>query len=329
MSVVVPVSLPVQLVSIDGNIGSGKSTFMTALQSVWGSYPWIHFLPEPVEEWSTFHDDEGHTLLECFYASPQDTAFAFQMTAFISRIHLLHRKLKDIRSHDVSCSELEQYERFKWNQLFASHTDLQGYQRVSDLVTCMETYLDCLPPALRDTVRMHWIRGLVDTEAEQEDLHLATSTAFVIVPTSLQEVLLRVLRAHTTVLHYQVTIICERSVLTDKLVFAQLLFASHHITTLEFQIYNKWFDTMSQLLPMPPLHIVYVQTEVAICAERIQQRNREGEQHITTDYLEQCHTYHMRMLDMYVPALVLNGNINKERNPTYADTWMHQLAPLM
>lgn len=45
-----PPSLPL-VISIEGNIGVGKSTVMEALQKKYANRPDVAFLPEPVEEW--------------------------------------------------------------------------------------------------------------------------------------------------------------------------------------------------------------------------------------------------------------------------------------
>lgn len=53
------------IVSVEGNIASGKSTLMTRLKEVLESSHDI--LLEPVKEWQSIENSEGINLLECFY----------------------------------------------------------------------------------------------------------------------------------------------------------------------------------------------------------------------------------------------------------------------
>ena len=84
--------------SIEGNIGSGKSTFLSLIQN---RIPNIHVMPEPVAEWQNIevHNGDGTTkklnLLEKYYQDPQRWAFTFQTNAILSRMKEL-RILMDI-----------------------------------------------------------------------------------------------------------------------------------------------------------------------------------------------------------------------------------------
>jgi deoxyadenosine/deoxycytidine kinase len=71
------------LISIEGNIGSGKSTLMRELRK---RNPSWHFIDEPVESWMGMRDDSGKSLLELFYEDKQRWAYTFQNTALITRI---------------------------------------------------------------------------------------------------------------------------------------------------------------------------------------------------------------------------------------------------
>lgn len=81
------------ILCIEGNIGSGKSTFMQKLK---GRLQKKHicFLDEPVETWSHFKDEEG-TILEHYYKDQPTWGFTFQMLAYISRLTLLRRALEN------------------------------------------------------------------------------------------------------------------------------------------------------------------------------------------------------------------------------------------
>ena len=72
--------------SIDGNIGSGKSTIVRQLKILLEHDQNIIFLEEPVNEWSEIKSNDGTTILEKFYTNQDKYAFSFQMMAYISRL---------------------------------------------------------------------------------------------------------------------------------------------------------------------------------------------------------------------------------------------------
>ena len=70
--------------SVEGNIGSGKSTLVKCLSKCLPKSLRNHeiiFLQEPVDVWNTIKDENGVTILEKFYADQNKYAFSFQMMA--------------------------------------------------------------------------------------------------------------------------------------------------------------------------------------------------------------------------------------------------------
>jgi len=78
-----------RVISIEGNIGSGKTTLFDALRAR-PALRDVIFVEEPVGLWEKIRDDAtGDSLLQRFYADPERYAFAFQTMAFFSRLALL------------------------------------------------------------------------------------------------------------------------------------------------------------------------------------------------------------------------------------------------
>lgn len=77
------------IVSIDGNVGAGKSTFVAALKEALKDDPRYVFIQEPVEEWEKIKDEDGKSMIELFYGDKEKYAFPFQMMAYISRLAIL------------------------------------------------------------------------------------------------------------------------------------------------------------------------------------------------------------------------------------------------
>jgi deoxyadenosine/deoxycytidine kinase len=70
------------IISLEGNIGAGKSTLFNQLRA---AHPeWI-FVDEPVDEWMRLVDSDGKSLLENFYGDRKRWAYTFQITALLSR----------------------------------------------------------------------------------------------------------------------------------------------------------------------------------------------------------------------------------------------------
>ena len=86
------------LVSIEGNIGAGKSSFLHALKSAAGTEllgRQVIFLQEPVDEWQNIKDKNGVDILTKFYGNQEEYAFKFQMMAYISRQALVRKAMRE------------------------------------------------------------------------------------------------------------------------------------------------------------------------------------------------------------------------------------------
>lgn len=86
------------IISIEGNIGSGKSTILDLLKNECKKIDNVIFLQEPVNEWNEIKDNNGITILEKFYADQEKYSFAFQMMAYISRLSLLKKTICENRN---------------------------------------------------------------------------------------------------------------------------------------------------------------------------------------------------------------------------------------
>lgn len=190
-----------KIVTIEGNIGSGKSTLISKLKDVLPQDKYV-FVREPVDIWLSIQDDDGVSILEKFYNDQQKYAFSFQMMAYISRLHLLRKTIRENRNK---------------------------------------------------------------------------------------------------------TIIMERCCLTDKNVFAKMLYDEGKIENVNYNIYLMWFNEF--LGDVEYSKIIFVNTDPKICSERINKRDRSGENQISIDYLKKCHKYHIDwLLSQECSLLQLNGD---------------------
>ena len=92
------------ILSIEGNIGSGKSTILRFLEE--NNYDRdIIFLKEPVDRWNTIIDEENKTILENFYQDPSSYSFMFQIMAFATRLEVLKNTIEKNPSCKIIISE--------------------------------------------------------------------------------------------------------------------------------------------------------------------------------------------------------------------------------
>lgn len=202
-----------EIISIEGNIGSGKSHLFNILKTYFtevnhrSPMEKFHFVDEPVSEWMNIRDEtqENKNILELFYGDKDKYSFVFQTTAYITRLQNLKKVIDDIITNrkksieNKSCSDI--------NEIHVKHV-----------------------------------------------------------------------------------IISERSLETDKNVFAKMLHDDGHINEIEYTSYNYWFANF--IANYGTHRIIYLQVDPEISYERTKNRNRSGEEAIPLEYLARCHSYH-------------------------------------
>lgn len=194
----------VVFVSIEGCIGSGKSTILNQLKQVLANKPQFVFIDEPVSVWESIKDDTtGENIIQLFYRDTEKYAFSFQILACISKIV------------------------YYFNQIVSNR---------------------------------------------EEPLY----------------------------------IIAERSLLTDKLVFAKMLFDAGKIDPTLYNIYLYVVNSFIHLFPLSK--IIYVDTDVAKCKERVIERARIGEELISIEYLTECTNYHKTAFMPFPNSYIIDGN---------------------
>lgn len=88
------------LVSIEGNIGAGKTTILRELRT---KHPEWFSIDEPVETWSKIKNEEGKGILEVFYHDRKRWSYTFQNCALLTRFENIEKKINDVRakSNDI------------------------------------------------------------------------------------------------------------------------------------------------------------------------------------------------------------------------------------
>ncbi len=212
------------IISIDGNIGSGKSTFFESLKKNMKNRSDVSFLEEPVNQWNNIRDENNVTILENYCNDQTKYGFSFQIMACVTRMKILMKALND--------------------------------------------------PKIK-------------------------------------------------------FIISERSLVTDKNVFAKMLYDSGNISKIDYDIYKVFYYTHVELIKN--IILVYIRTNPNVCIERIAKRNRKGEDAITLSYLEMCNNYHEKWIlnkDLN-HKMVIDGNKDHNNNPEQIDKWIDSFNNFM
>lgn len=84
-----------RILSIEGNIGAGKSTIMKKLQERYIADKRVIFMLEPTDMWEDIKDSNNETMLSKFYGNQEKYAFSFQIMAFSTRIKKMRKIIND------------------------------------------------------------------------------------------------------------------------------------------------------------------------------------------------------------------------------------------
>lgn len=118
----------------------------------------------------------------------------------------------------------------------------------------------------------------------------------------------------------------ERTVLTDRYVFADMLRQSGDLNKLEWDLYCGWFDEYAKKLSIRG--VIYVTTSATTSQHRIRVRNRAGEDKIEQTYLDALHEQHERWLaEFHLPVLRISTEegVNSDENMTAIEQFVESL----
>jgi len=115
-------------------------------------------------------------------------------------------------------------------------------------------------------------------------------------------------------------VITERSVFTDREIFAKMLHDCDKIEDIEYSIYLKWFDELVGDLKIDK--ILYLKTSHLTCFNRIKKRNRPGE-NIAPSYIADCQYYHDKWLEHNNNVMVLDGEVDFSKS--FPFEWSYKL----
>lgn len=81
------------IISIEGNIGVGKSTLLRLLEQKYSKI--ADFVEEPVGVWEEILDENGKNLLQLYYEDKKRWSYTFQNLANVTRLDIIASKLQN------------------------------------------------------------------------------------------------------------------------------------------------------------------------------------------------------------------------------------------
>jgi deoxyadenosine/deoxycytidine kinase len=101
----------------------------------------------------------------------------------------------------------------------------------------------------------------------------------------------------------------ERSIFSDKKIFAENCRKNNIMSEIEWNIYHEWFKSMSKLITFPH-RFIYLRCSPEVSYQRLKGRNREEEKEVPLGYLRELHQRHEDWLVVSTqPTEEENGNI--------------------
>lgn len=102
-------------------------------------------------------------------------------------------------------------------------------------------------------------------------------------------------------------VVLERSLLTDRYVFATNSHRIGGMSDVEWQVYCELWDLVVSGYLVEPDCILYYRAPAEVCLERIRVRGRDEESGITLEYLTQLQALHDEWLLEHPRAIILDG----------------------
>mgnify|MGYP001483645435 CR=1 FL=1 len=91
-------------------------------------------------------------------------------------------------------------------------------------------------------------------------------------------------------------IIVERSIYSDRNVFARLLKESNYINKLEWELYDQWYNWLSSHFNIMPDKFIYLEALPKTSYDRMRLRSRNEEEIVPLDYITKVYEKHNEWL---------------------------------
>ena len=266
-------------ISVEGNIATGKSTFIEFLKTINPS-AW-HVVPEPVSEWTKIPDSEKlmnnspdlvkKSPLKSPIRSPvkgRDVATPQSTPSSLNKVAASPIRVRANESGPSAGG----MKISGGNALVAATSNSQEDDDENQAINCPSA-ANLLELFYKDTERWSYT---FQSYAILSRMRLQKRPP----PRSIRS-------AKHPVMFY------ERSLYTDRYIFARNCWETNLMTDLEFDIYSDWSDFLLDTQGDVHIHgVIYLRADPEVSHKRLNKRSRTEEKGITIDYLKQLHNKH-------------------------------------
>lgn len=116
----------------------------------------------------------------------------------------------------------------------------------------------------------------------------------------------------------EVILITERTLFSDKYIFATMLHNEGFITDAEMTIYNLWNEDFCKDIIVDKF--LYLNPSPNFCLDRVRYRNRDGEDSIDLQYLQLCQKQHDVFFEEHI-SKVHHKIVDTSKNPLGSDQY--------
>ena len=121
------------------------------------------------------------------------------------------------------------------------------------------------------------------------------------------------------------TVFIERSIWSDKNIFAKNCYMSGLMNDIEFQVYNRWFEWIEANAKKPDvLNFVYLKCSPETSYKRVNIRGRTEESGIGLDYLSQIHDRHEEWLASEKNAKIIDAELDYTNHEEFEKMFMRE-----
>ena len=121
----------------------------------------------------------------------------------------------------------------------------------------------------------------------------------------------------------------ERSIWSDKEIFARNCYETGIMSEIEWNLYNEWFSWMEQQYRPRDMCFIHLKTTPSTAFARMQKRNRNEEASVTIEYITRIHQKHQDWLNnstFGVKIIELNANMDYDDSGETLEGIISQLS---